>query len=615
MVARRGCFVTSEAFRLSPDPFSIDRSASIAAHSLGGFDLGDEVTPSRFDIYTRKDGRWSRRESFEGADQDAAVAAAVSMDAAGTFDGVRVMSVVDYGGDRPPLETLAWISPHLSKVASVQRQLKNAAAKATRSEAPVPPPPPPPMLISPPMDPEPLKSPAKRSRPARKPEPDIAAEVERWGAAQLTGRLIGNALIALVIAAVAFVPLTVMMKKVGPEIGIEPASQGPVGLGLTVIVFVTAAALLMGRIYRAYMSQPVLEPLPVVGGATPVRRVSERRPGRPPRVNEDNSKARTPRSRQPAQEKPASVSEGMAFGENARRVVLEFLAMAIAAVKDEVPVMNQHVSFGLNLFSSGAAERYGEYSGLSRMQSFVLVREVVSALGNSPDRVDAFCRQYGDYAGEERYNMMISSGKRVMDKQLAGDDDPFSDFRDVLQLWTSDSAARAQSQGIVCIMFTDIVGSTAMTHEKGDYAAQEVVRVHNAIVRSALAAHHGREVKHTGDGIMASFTLAANAVRGTIDIRDALAMHNRMEGQVPVNVRIGLNAGEAVQEEDDFFGTTVQLAARVCDKAGTGEIFVTDNVRELSKGHGLTFEDAGQYEMKGVPVPMTLYRVGGSDQS
>jgi len=154
-----------------------------------------------------------------------------------------------------------------------------------------------------------------------------------------------------------------------------------------------------------------------------------------------------------------------------------------------------------------------------------------------------------------------------------------------------------------------------LTHEKGDYAAQEVVRVHNAIVRSALAAHHGREVKHTGDGIMASFTLAANAVRGTIDIRDALAMHNRIEGQVPVNVRICLNAGEAVQEEDDFFGTTVQLAARVCDKAGTGEIFVTDNVRELAKGHGLVFEDAGQYEMKGVPVPMTLYRVGGSDKA
>lgn len=173
-------------------------------------------------------------------------------------------------------------------------------------------------------------------------------------------------------------------------------------------------------------------------------------------------------------------------------------------------------------------------------------------------------------------------------------------------MWTSNAAARAQYQGIVCIMFTDLVGSTQMTHERGDYGAQEVVRAHNAIVRSALAAHHGREVKHTGDGIMASFSSAANAVRSAIEIRAALKTHNSVEDAVPVRVRISLNAGEAVQEEDDFFGTTVQLSVRVCDKADEGEIFVADNVQELSKGQGIQLKDAGKYEMKGVPHPMTL---------
>jgi class 3 adenylate cyclase len=113
-------------------------------------------------------------------------------------------------------------------------------------------------------------------------------------------------------------------------------------------------------------------------------------------------------------------------------------------------------------------------------------------------------------------------------------------------------------------------------------------------------------VKHTGDGIMASFSSAANAVRSAIEIRAALKTHNSVEDAVPVRVRIGLNAGEAVQEEDDFFGTTVQLAVRVCDKADEGEIFVTDNVQELSKGQGIQLKDAGKYEMKGVPHPMTL---------
>ncbi len=205
--------------------------------------------------------------------------------------------------------------------------------------------------------------------------------------------------------------------------------------------------------------------------------------------------------------------------------------------------------------------------------------------------------------------MMITAGRKIMSRNIDGDPDPFTDFADVFNQWTSDSAVRAQAQGIVCIMFTDLVGSTQMTHERGDYGAQEIVRIHNAIVRSALAAHHGREVKHTGDGIMSSFTSAGNAVRAALQVQLALSAHNRLYKEMPVRVRMGLNAGEAVQEEDDFFGTTVQLAARVCDKAAEGEIFITDNVRELTKSQGIRVEEAGRFEMKGVPAPMTLYRV------
>ena len=67
------------------------------------------------------------------------------------------------------------------------------------------------------------------------------------------------------------------------------------------------------------------------------------------------------------------------------------------AIKDEVPRMNQHVAFGLNLFGAGAAEHYGTHAGLKRFQAFVLVREAVEVLGNSADRVDAFCLQYDEY--------------------------------------------------------------------------------------------------------------------------------------------------------------------------------------------------------------------------
>ncbi|MEX2311214.1 MAG: adenylate/guanylate cyclase domain-containing protein, partial [Rhodospirillales bacterium] len=305
------------------------------------------------------------------------------------------------------------------------------------------------------------------------------------------------------------------------------------------------------------------------------------------------------------EDKSAKVS----LTEQMRRAVLQFLASALLAIKDEVPRMNQHVSFGLNLFGAGAAERYGEHAGLKKFQIFVLIREVIGALGNKEDRIDTFCRQLETYRAEERFGMMIQAGRNTMTRSIEGDPDPFEDFGDVVKMWMSDSAARAQAQGIVCIMFTDLVGSTQMTHERGDYGAQEIVRIHNAIVRSALAHHHGREVKHTGDGIMSSFTSAGNAVRAAMQIRHALHEHNRLDAAMPVRVRMGLNAGEAVQEEDDFFGTTVQLAARVCDKADEGEIFITDYVRELSKSQGISVEEAGKFEMKGVPQQMTLYRV------
>lgn len=578
------------------------------------------MTPSRYDIYTRENGRWSRGESFEGERQTEAMAAAAALDAGGGNDGVRVMAVTEYGGDRPPLETLHWISPHLSQVASVQRQMKSAAAQARRAVAGEDPAPAAPEAMQSPSTP-PMETPTTTPMAAQRQLDRTRRKSQAQGKSfHLAGRLVANGLIAFIVAAIAFVPLTALIKNFGPEIGISTAKQGAAALVVAAAIFICVAGVLMGRVYRAYqivLAETAPESMSRrAASVTPERAQPIRRARSQPRdMPHDALPPEQEDILAPPMEEEAPVikheePKKETFDENARRAVLEFLALALAFVKDEVPRMNQHVTFGLNLFGSGAAEYYGEKSGLTRMQSFVLVREVVSALGNTADRVDAFCRQYMEYAAEERYRMMIDAGKTVMRKRIEGHPEPFVDFRDALEYWTSDTAARAQSQGIVCIMFTDIVGSTAMTHERGDYAAQEVVRVHNAIVRSALAANHGREVKHTGDGIMASFQMAAHAVRATMEIRDTLAQHNAQQNAVPVNVRIGLNAGDAVQEEDDFFGTTVQLAARVCDKAGTGEIFVTDNVRELSKGTGIPFEEAGRFEMKGVPVPLTLYRVG-----
>ncbi len=159
------------------------------------------------------------------------------------------------------------------------------------------------------------------------------------------------------------------------------------------------------------------------------------------------------------------------------------------------------------------------------------------------------------------------------------------------------------------IMFTDMQESTAFTQRLGDARAQELVRMHNEIVEQALLGHGGTRVKHTGDGIMASFPTASGAVECAVEIQRAFAQRNEAEPETPVSVRIGINAGEPVAEGDDLFGTSVQMAARVCGRAEPGEILTTDVVRQLVAGKGILFADKGMAELRGFEDPVRVYDV------
>jgi hypothetical protein len=96
------------------------------------------MTPTRFDIYVRGSGRWSCLESLPGDDKNGAIARAADLDSAAEHEGVRVMAVTEYESGRSPLETLTWISPHLSKVAAVTRQMRTDAQSARAQVAPKP---------------------------------------------------------------------------------------------------------------------------------------------------------------------------------------------------------------------------------------------------------------------------------------------------------------------------------------------------------------------------------------------------------------------------------------------------------------------------------------------
>jgi class 3 adenylate cyclase len=162
--------------------------------------------------------------------------------------------------------------------------------------------------------------------------------------------------------------------------------------------------------------------------------------------------------------------------------------------------------------------------------------------------------------------------------------------------------------GLCTILFTDVEGSTALTHRLGDAKARDVLRNHERIVREALKAHGGSEVKTMGDGFMASFSSATRALECAIAMQRAFAAHSE-SAKEPIRVRVGLNAGEPVAEEEDLFGTAVIVAARVAAHAEGGEILASDVVRQLVAGKGFLFSDRGDVVLRGFEDPVRLYEV------
>ncbi len=178
-----------------------------------------------------------------------------------------------------------------------------------------------------------------------------------------------------------------------------------------------------------------------------------------------------------------------------------------------------------------------------------------------------------------------------------------------VELRLAPTAGAAIVQPPLTVLFTDMEGSTALTRRLGDVKAQELLRTHNTAVRQGLQAHAGREIKHTGDGIMASFTSPSRAIECAVSIQRAVAAYTEQHPEMPLQVRVGLNVGEPVAEEEDLFGTAVQLARRICDEAEGGQILVSDVVRQLVAGKGFQLAVRDEVVLKGFEDPVLLHEV------
>jgi len=154
--------------------------------------------------------------------------------------------------------------------------------------------------------------------------------------------------------------------------------------------------------------------------------------------------------------------------------------------------------------------------------------------------------------------------------------------------------------GTITVLFTDLVGSTELLSGLGDDAADELRRAYFKILRDTVTRHSGREVKNLGDGIMAVFASAIDALHCAIDIQRTVQAHNH-EKDASLGVRIGLEVGEPIAEEEDYFGTPVVVAKRLCDSAQGGQIIVSELVSRLVGSRGrFDFKDIGLLSLRGI---------------
>lgn len=153
---------------------------------------------------------------------------------------------------------------------------------------------------------------------------------------------------------------------------------------------------------------------------------------------------------------------------------------------------------------------------------------------------------------------------------------------------------------LATILFTDVVESTQRAHAMGDAAWRALLDSHDAAVATEVERYRGTRIKHTGDGILAMFDGPARAVRCAHDIQKAM-------GRLGLEVRAGVHVGEVERRGGDISGIGVHIGQRVSSLAGPGEVLVSQIVTDLVAGSGLTFEDRGEHELKGVPGRARIY--------
>lgn len=290
--------------------------------------------------------------------------------------------------------------------------------------------------------------------------------------------------------------------------------------------------------------------------------------------------------------------------------VLEHLKSVIVELTEILTSLGTKIDssskFGLNLYFAGACSRLSQAFKLNADEGRALLARLMELTGADKNAAHAFANNVNDYGELPRYRAMINAGDLAMACRLQDREHEGPNLRQLMEDW-SNTEDGSNLPTVHTFMFTDLVEVNALTEQLGRLAMQKVIQNHDRTVRQALERFKGTEAKHTGDGILATFSAPTDAVNAALQIQQEIDLFNREKPDLAFEVRIGLHVGEAVMEGNEYVGSTVQKTARICAQADSDEIWVSDEIRAAYTEAQDLFIYCGEVSLKGLSERKKLF--------
>ncbi|MBT3764694.1 MAG: adenylate/guanylate cyclase domain-containing protein, partial [Rhodospirillales bacterium] len=543
-----------------------------------------------FEVHVQKNGRWEIHAQYPSNKQTAAVTDAKALDRLSTVQAVKVIKDAFDRQAGASKETIVFASESLG--ITIQKDPpKKAAPKASEpqkkaSSAPN-------IKIS------------KQSKGSRRRSIEYDdAPAQGTSAIGLVIKLLWVLLFSTIIA-LALASLSGVWLK---DSGFSNASQSNIWFAIFIITFLVSASYMAMR----FIPKSAFASSPVQGSRNSKQSSSGKRTNTDVDDFDDEGPGMDadPIAEQEAVEDGLNLQDALSISlEDHRDYLMEFLDKSLVKRKRKLKKMDNFNRFGVNLYLAGASEAMGQLRQLGPDAVIAILAESAQAIGFVKADADSFAQRFNEYLmADSRYMQMFQAGRNAMNTYYSDQSVAPRFLTLAFEEWNKPKQ-KDERQGTVSVLFTDIAGSTAMTQDLGDAGAQEVVRAHNRIVREALSKFEGNEIKHTGDGIMASFNNASQSVEAASQMQVDTIAYTEANPELPLHLKIGINAGEPIAEDNDLFGTTVQLSARITDKAQGDQIFVSDTVYGICQGKGMQFVQTKKFDMKGFDGGLSLWEV------